>query len=96
MAEKHALIQFGTQNDLQTQNQWYSDNTGDPKRRKIEQQMSKASVDPHNAPVSRVVHARAVPDGCSFQMLIDSLQRFGKIRYRPSLFVCLLSIAVLI
>ena len=81
MAEKHALNQFGTQNDPQAQNQWYSDNTGDPKRRKIDQKMSKASVDPHNAPVSRVVHARAVPDGCTFQMLLDVLKQFGKIRY---------------
>lgn len=79
MAEKHALDQFSQSAEgSNAQVQWYS--TNDPKRRKVDQQMAKASVDPHNAPASRVVHARAVPDGCTFQMLVSSLARFGKIR----------------
>lgn len=35
--------------------------------------------DPHNTPPSRVVHARAVPDGCTHQQMIASLSKFGKI-----------------
>lgn len=78
MAEKHALDQFSqSAEDPNAQAQWYSAN--DPKRRKVDLQMAKASVDPHNAPASRVVHARAVPDGCTFQMIVTSLARYGKI-----------------
>lgn len=35
--------------------------------------------DPHNTPPSRVVHARAVPDGCTHQQMIANLTKFGKI-----------------
>ena len=57
--------------------QWYS--STDPKRRKVDQQVAKSNIDPHNAPTSRVVHGRAIPDGCTFQMILNVLQRFGKI-----------------
>jgi hnRNP-L/PTB/hephaestus splicing factor len=59
--------------------QWYS--STDPKRRKVDQQVAKSNIDPHNAPTSRVVHGRAIPDGCTFQMILNVLQRFGKITY---------------
>lgn len=38
-----------------------------------------STPDPHNTPPSRVVHARAVPDGCTHQQMIASLSKFGKI-----------------
>ena len=86
MAEKHGLEQYSQPHPVQDnvqagqgEPQWYT--PADPKRRKIDQQMAKSDVDPHNAPVSRVVHGRAIPDGCSFQMIVNTLQRFGKIRY---------------
>lgn len=72
MAEKHPLEglpglgQFG----------------GDQKRIKLEEQSPnqvKAQSDPHNAPPSRVVHARAVPDGCTHQQMVAALTKFGKI-----------------
>jgi hypothetical protein len=85
MAEKHGLEQYSQPHPVQDnvqagqgEPQWYT--PADPKRRKIDQQMAKSDVDPHNAPVSRVVHGRAIPDGCSFQMIVNTLQRFGKIR----------------
>lgn len=74
MAEKHPLEglpglgQFG----------------GDQKRIKLEEQSPnqvKAQSDPHNAPPSRVVHARAVPDGCTHQQMVAALTKFGKISY---------------
>ena len=37
------------------------------------------SQDPHNASASRVVHARAVPDGCSHQQMAATLTKYGKI-----------------
>ena len=54
----------------------------DQKRVKLEDQVTqggKVHLDPHNAPPSRVVHARAVPDGCTHTMLINTLSRFGRI-----------------
>ncbi len=75
MAEKHGV-------DLE-------EFSGDQKRIKLEgmenqeQQQSNnqqhGSGDPHNAPPSRVVHARAVPDGCTHQQMITYMQKFGKI-----------------
>ena len=41
----------------------------------------KGHLDPHNAPPSRVVHARAVPDGCTHTLLVNVLSPFGKIRF---------------
>jgi len=76
MAEKHML------------DERYSTDT---KRVKLEDQIatipqpSSALVmpgkagDPHNTSPSRVVHARAVPDGCSHQQMVAHLQVFGKI-----------------
>ena len=57
---------------------------GDQKRIKLEEQgqleqQAKAHSDPHNAPPSRVVHARAVPDGCTHQQMVATLSKFGKI-----------------
>ena len=47
-------------------------------------------MDPHNTAPSRVVHARAVPDGCTHQQMVAVLSKYGKIRYacfnKPSKF----------
>jgi len=72
MAEKHTLD--GTETIEET--------GSDQKRIKLEDQLqtpNKGSGDPHNTPASRVVHARAVPDGCTHQTMIAHLQKFGKI-----------------
>lgn len=76
MAEKHPLppdsLSFGPYGSEQ-------------KRLKLEdkviQQQGKSHLDPHNAPPSRVVHARAVPDGCTHTLLVSVLSQFGKIGY---------------
>ncbi|XP_019851800.1 PREDICTED: heterogeneous nuclear ribonucleoprotein L-like [Amphimedon queenslandica] len=76
MAEKHPLppdsLSFGSYGTEQ-------------KRLKLEdkvlQQPGKGHLDPHNAPPSRVVHARAVPDGCTHTLLVNVLSQFGKIGY---------------
>lgn len=53
------------------------------KRIKLEEQAQpqgiKSSLDPHNAPPSRVVHARAVPDGCTHTLLVNGLAQFGPV-----------------
>lgn len=41
---------------------------------------TQGTADPHNTAPSRVVHARAVPDGCTHQQMVASLSKFGKIR----------------
>ena len=79
MAEKHGV-------------EAVEDFSGDQKRIKLEsmeeqvqqqsniqQQQQISQGDPHNAPPSRVVHARAVPDGCTHQQMIAYMQKFGKI-----------------
>lgn len=66
--------------------------SGDPKRIKLEDQIGTISQqpstalaipsksgDPHNTMPSRVVHARAVPDGCTHQQMVAILQPFGRI-----------------
>lgn len=77
MAEKHPLPLDGIGSS-------FGQYGSEQKRRKLEDQgqgMSpKGNLDPHNAPPSRVVHARAVPDGCTHQILIGILSQFGKIR----------------
>ena len=51
----------------------------------------KGQLDPHNAPPSRVIHARAVPDGCTHTLLVNVLSQFGKIglvnKNRPTTFL---------
>ena len=72
MAEKHALEGIAG----------FDHFGSDQKRIKLEEQAVvpvKVHADPHNAPPSRVVHARAVPDGCTHQQMLAALQRFGKI-----------------
>lgn len=74
MAEKHplppdSLSGFGAYGSEQ-------------KRLKLEEQVlsqGKGHLDPHNAPSSRVIHARAVPDGCTHTLLVNVLSPFGKI-----------------
>ena len=80
MAEKHMLEVPGLER--------YS---SEPKRIKLEDQVATIpqpsqalaiptkSGDPHNTAPSRVVHARAVPDGCTHQQMVANLQVFGKI-----------------
>lgn len=58
------------------------------KRAKLEEQVTtvaipqpKGTADPHNTAPSRVVHARAVPDGCTHQQMVAALSKFGKISY---------------
>ncbi|KAI6656801.1 Heterogeneous nuclear ribonucleoprotein L-like [Oopsacas minuta] len=41
----------------------------------------KSSLDPHAPPESPVVHARAVPDGCTAHEMNNSLSKYGKIKY---------------
>ncbi len=65
--------------------------SGDSKRIKLEDQVAipqqpstalaipSKSGDPHNTNPSRVVHARAVPDGCTHQQMVAILQPFGRI-----------------
>ena len=77
MAEKHTLDAMTPASSTN----WYG---ADNKRMKLDAQNSssmgsKASLDPHQPPASRVVHARAVPDGCSFQEILNHVARFGKI-----------------
>ena len=72
MAEKHDLDTVGDIGEF----------GGDQKRIKLEEQAQQlvkiqGPGDPHNAPPSRVVHARAVPDGCTHQQMIAVLQKFG-------------------
>jgi heterogeneous nuclear ribonucleoprotein L len=76
MAEKHSL----TPDSLSGFGAYGSEQ----KRIKLEEQnlqQGKGQLDPHNAPPSRVVHARAVPDGCTHTLLINVLAQFGKISY---------------
>ena len=40
----------------------------------------KNSLDPHAPPQSPVVHARAVPDGCTALEMNQSLSKYGKIK----------------
>ena len=40
----------------------------------------KNSLDPHAPPESPVVHARAVPDGCTGQEMNTSLSKYGPIK----------------
>ncbi len=83
MADKHMLP------DVQGSGlEGYSSDT---KRIKLEDQVALSqqsstalaipskSGDPHNTMPSRVVHARAVPDGCTHQQMVAILQAFGKI-----------------
>lgn len=77
MAEKHEL-NGGVEGDSGESGQLGSDQ----KRIKLEeqaQQLIKGQNDPHNAPPSRVVHARAVPDGCTHQQMVALLSKFGAI-----------------
>ena len=72
MADKHDLSDVNGVGEIE----------GDQKRIKLEEQVQqqiKGPGDPHNAPPSRVVHARAVPDGCTHQQMIAQLAKFGKI-----------------
>lgn len=74
MAEEHEVDGVGEVDEF----------AGDQKRIKLEEQeqleqQAKAQSDPHNAPPSRVVHARAVPDGCTHQQMVATLSKFGKI-----------------
>lgn len=77
MAEKHSLPLDGIGSS-------FGQFGSEQKRRKLEDQgvgqSPKGQLDPHNAPPSLVVHARAVPDGCTHQVLINALSQFGKIR----------------
>ncbi len=77
MAEKHPL-------SAEEKLTGFLNYGSDQKRVKLEDQVvqggSKGNMDPHNAPPSRVIHARAVPDGCTHTMLINTLSRFGRIR----------------
>lgn len=80
MAEKHMLDVSGLERL-----------SGDPKRIKLEDQvvtiqppsqavaLQSKNADPHNTAPSRVVHARAVPDGCTHQQMVAHLQGFGNI-----------------
>ena len=77
MAEKHTL-------SAEEQLSGFLAYGNDQKRIKLEDQVlqaGKGNMDPHNAPPSRVIHARAVPDGCTHTLLINSLSQFGRIRY---------------
>ncbi|XP_065919723.1 heterogeneous nuclear ribonucleoprotein L-like isoform X2 [Dysidea avara] len=80
MAEKHTLDAMTPASS----SNWYG---ADNKRMKLENSQTsssigtKSSLDPHQPPPSRVVHARAVPDGCSFQEILNTVSRFGKIGY---------------
>ena len=40
----------------------------------------KNSLDPHAPPESPVVHARAVPDGCTANEMNSALSKYGKIK----------------
>ena len=76
MAEKHPL-------SAEEKLTGFLNYGSDQKRVKLEDQVmqgGKGNMDPHNAPPSRVIHARAVPDGCTHTMLINTLSRFGRIR----------------
>ena len=73
MAEKHPLP---------TDSLGFTPYSNDQKRIKLDDHIistPKNHMDPHNAPPSRVVHARAVPDGCTHAALVSSLARYGKI-----------------
>lgn len=75
MAEKHPLPQDSLSG--------FGAYSNDQKRIKLEDQQlqpGKGQLDPHNAPPSRVIHARAVPDGCTHTLLVNVLSSFGKIR----------------
>ena len=75
MAEKHPLDQ--------THFEEFGQSLGVQKRIKLEDQVENnpniPSGDPHNAPASRVVHARAVPDGCTHTQMVAALSKFGGI-----------------
>lgn len=74
MAEKHELMPESASA--------IPDFGSEQKRIKLEEQVqnqSKVHADPHNAPPSRVVHARAVPDGCTHQIMVAALGKYGKI-----------------
>ena len=74
MAEKHPLDQ--------THFDEFDQSQSEQKRIKLEDQVENnpnASGDPHNAPPSRVVHARAVPDGCTHTQMVATLTKYGKI-----------------
>lgn len=80
MADKHMLDVPGLER--------YS---SDPKRIRLEDQVATIpqpstalaipmkTGDPHNTAPSRVVHARAVPDGCTHQQMVAILQAYGRI-----------------
>lgn len=75
MAEKHPLDQ--------THFEEFGQSLSEHKRIKLEDQVENnpaiPSGDPHNAPPSRVVHARAVPDGCTHTQMVANLSKYGKI-----------------
>lgn len=74
MAEKHPLDQ--------THFEEFGQSRSEQKRIKLEEQVENkpsGPSDPHNAPASRVVHARAVPDGCTHTQMVATLSKFGKI-----------------
>lgn len=76
MAEKHPLDQ--------THFEEFGQSLGVQKRIKLEDQVENNQVsvpggDPHNAPPSRVVHARAVPDGCTHTQMVGNLSKYGGI-----------------
>ena len=75
MAEKHPLDQ--------THFEEFGQSLGVQKRIKLEDQVENnpqiPSGDPHNAPPSRVVHARAVPDGCTHTQMVQILAKYGSI-----------------
>ncbi len=67
--------------------------SSDPKRIRLEDQVATIpqpstalaipmkTGDPHNTAPSRVVHARAVPDGCTHQQMVAILQAYGRISW---------------
>ena len=76
MAEKHPLDQ--------THFDEFGQSLGVQKRIKLEDQVENSpnvpgGGDPHNAPPSRVVHARAVPDGCTHTQMVAALSKYGTI-----------------
>ncbi len=76
MAEKHGVAVEEFSND---QKRIKLEGMENQEQQQVNNQQQHGGVDPHNASPSRVVHARAVPDGCTHQQMIALMSKYGKI-----------------
>lgn len=79
MAEKHGVSVVSVEEFSGDQKRIKLEEMEDPEHQQSNTHQQHGPNDPHNAPPSKVVHARAVPDGCTHQQMIALMQKYGTI-----------------